>query len=95
MMFWLAIYFLDMKYYNRLLEGAVNAILELEQNKNAFLEKKEINLSTNIEKAFTERFKHENKSCWEKIKNGRNLFYLIVFIGLLIPCIICLIMMWR
>ena len=48
MLFWVAIWILDLRYYNRLLEGSVNAILELEKNKEVFLEKKEINLSSNI-----------------------------------------------
>ncbi len=93
MIFWLAIYCLDMRYYNRLLEGTVNAILELEKNKN-ILGKEGIKLSTNIENAFLKPFEHEEK-CWFKrnILGGRNGFYLFVFIGLLIPFIICIIMM--
>ena len=95
MMFWLAIYFLDMKYYNRLLEGSVNAILELEKNKNGFLEKG-IKLSTNIEYAFSRHFDHEDKCQFKRMfLGGRNGFYLFVFIGLLIPCVICFIMCLR
>jgi len=29
-LFWIAIWILDLRYYNRLLEGSVNAILEIE-----------------------------------------------------------------
>ena len=58
MMFWVGIFILDICYYNRLLEGAVNAILELEQNKDEFAKKKDIRLSTNIEMAFRKRFNH-------------------------------------
>lgn len=86
---WIAIWMLDLRYYNRLLEGSVNAILELEKNKESFLEKKEINLSSNIERAFKVRFEHENSGVQatrkEKRKdfiNGRNWFYGIVFVAL-------------
>jgi hypothetical protein len=97
-LFWVAIYLLDMHYYNRLLEGAVNAILNLEKNKNELLKKaeKEINLSINIENAFSQHFDHEDK-CWFKrmFLGGRNGFYLFVLIGLLIPCVFCFIMWLR
>lgn len=84
MLCWIAIWILDMCYYNRLLEGSVNAILELEKNKESFLEKKEIKLSSNIERAFKVRFEHEAKGWMDRICNGRNGFYLIVFIALVI-----------
>jgi len=51
MLFWVGIFFLDIFYYNRLLEGAVNAIMELEKSKDIFAKKKDIRLSTNIEMA--------------------------------------------
>jgi len=82
--FWIAIWVLDMCYYNRLLEGSVNAILELEKDKGKFLKKKEIKLSTNIEMAFRKRFQHEPKKICERVINGRNCFYLIVLVMLLI-----------
>jgi hypothetical protein len=95
MIFWLAIYCLDMKYYNRLLEGSVNAILELEKKKS-FLEKEGIKLSTNIENAFSKRFEHEEKSWFKRnFYGGRNGFYLYVLIGLFIPFIICVFMIWK
>ena len=42
-LFWIAIWILDLGYYNRLLEGAVNAILILEKNKEEFLKDKKLN----------------------------------------------------
>lgn len=45
---WVALYFLDMLYYHKLLEGAVKAILELEKDKQNGQNKKRINLSTKI-----------------------------------------------
>lgn len=82
-LFWIAVWILDLRYYNRLLEGSVNAILLLEKNKEEFLENKEINLSTNIENAFNQRFAHEPKGLIKRfLLNARNLFYSLVFIGL-------------
>ena len=66
---WKAIWKLDMEYYDRLLEGSVNAILELENNKKVFLEDKHIDLSTNIERAFHVKFKHESRDN-VKLKEG-------------------------
>ncbi len=87
---------LDMHYYNRLLEGTVDAILNLEKNKNGLLRKKEINLSSNIENAFSQHFDHEDKYWFKRMfLGGRNGFYLFVFIGLLIPCVFCFIMWLR
>lgn len=86
MLFWVAIWILDIRYYNRLLEGSVNAILKLEKNKNEFLVKKEINLSTNIERAFDEKFEHEKKGA-QRIYNSRNGFYICVLIALIIVLI--------
>jgi len=83
-LFWIAIWILDLGYYNRLLEGAVNAILLLEKNKEEFLKDKGIKLSTNIENAFHKRFNHEPKGCIKRIFSSRNGFYLIVFISLFI-----------
>ena len=79
---WISIWILDMRYYNRLLEGSVNAILELEQDKEKFLKGKEINLSSNIVRAFKVRFEHEAKGWMDRILNGRNGFYLIVLFAL-------------
>ena len=80
---WVAIWVLDLRYYNRLLEGSINAILELEKDKKKdFLEKKEINLSSNIEKAFKVKFEHEKRKGGEDFINGRTWFYGIVFFAL-------------
>lgn len=83
-LFWIAIWILDLRYYNRLLEGAVNAILILEKNKEKFFKDKEINLSTNIENAFYRRFPHEPKGFIKRFFSGRNGFYVIVLISLLL-----------
>lgn len=83
-LFWIAIWILDMRYYNRLLEGSVKAILELEKNKETFLAKKNINLSHCIKDAFSARFEHEPEGIYNRAKTGRNLFYIVVFSALII-----------
>lgn len=85
---WIAVWILDMCYYNRLLEGAVNAILELEKHKEDYMQQKEINLSTNIENAFSRRFPHEPTWCIKRSLNSRNSFYLIVLGGLVLICLL-------
>ncbi len=103
MLFWIAIWILDLRYYNRLLEGSVNAILELEKNKDKFLEKKKINLSINIERAFKVKFEHENggeveiqgNEIRKKFINGRTWFYKVVFIALWIFLLSTIFMYWR
>lgn len=89
---WVAIWILDLRYYNRLLEGSVNAILELEKNKERFFKNREIKLSTDIENAFHKRFDHERQGWWERTFNSRNGFYLIVFVALFLSTIF---MYWR
>ena len=101
---WSAIEKLDLQYYDRLLEGSVNAILELENDKEAFLDDSHIDLSVNIEKAFRVSFNHE---CPDKVilkKNetarlfvdGRRKFYNYVKCGLwmLLFLSVCL-CIWR
>ena len=100
MFFWIAIWILDLRYYNRLLEGSVNAILELERNKEGFLKSKHINLSSNIERAFKVKFEHESgreveiqrQETRKPFINGRKWFYVIVFsslVFLLICTVFC------
>jgi len=94
---WNAIWKLDMEYYDRLLEGSVNAILELENNKKGFLEDKHIDLSTNIERAFSVKFEHEFRDTVkpkgnETVKvcvDGRIKFYQYVQGGLYVLLGLC------
>lgn len=50
--FWIAIWILDIKYYNRLLLGAVRAILELEERSATETHVRSINMSSLISAAF-------------------------------------------
>lgn len=94
MLLWIAVWMLDMCYYNRLLEGAVNAILELEKNKADFMKKKDINLSSNIEDAFHKRFAHEVRGC-RRCFDGRNGFYVMVFAALSVILVVSIVMYRR
>src|SRR5262245_43882928 len=55
--FWLAIWVIDFCYYNRLLKGAVAALLEVERQSKAELYIQNINMSTKIEAAVAGRLK--------------------------------------
>jgi hypothetical protein len=66
---WLALYFLDMYYYNCLLQGAVESIITIEKQDNR------LKLSTTIEK---EVKKHKIF----KIFSAKKLFYLIIYVAL-------------
>lgn len=73
---WIAIFCLDFFYYNRLLNGAVSALKELEQATLEGSTPKGIKLSTVIEEEFT--LKKPAKAAW-----GVRFFYGIVFIFLI------------
>ncbi len=57
--FWIAIWILDLRYYNRLLLGAVDAILELENESKEGKPINKIILSTRIEEIATGKKKIE------------------------------------
>ena len=79
--FWIAIWCLDFRYYNRLLLGAVDELLRLERESHTHSHTKEIRLSTGIERAAFESM--PKKTLCKEIFLGRCLFYIIVFLGLL------------
>jgi hypothetical protein len=69
--FWIAICFLDFLYYNRLLIGAVRAIISLERKTDGLIE-----MSTSIESAFKKRnTNRDSNELW-----GVKAFYLIVLL---------------
>lgn len=73
---WIAIFFLDIFYYNRLLSGSVAAILELEKSTKTPTPKCEITLSTTISQEFD-----------AAVPSGTNfgvlVFYVLVFLLIL------------
>jgi len=75
MVFWCAVWILDLGYYDRLLAGAVDAlvIIESESVGSKFVDR--IDLSTKIEARV--------KSCSVRHKGHRRTFYVVVFLGLL------------
>jgi hypothetical protein len=83
--FWIAIWVIDVFYYNKLLIGAVSAIVVLEKMSNDTMWVRRLDISTKIENAvagigdapnydFSKRF---------KLAFGRRAFYLIVFFALI------------
>ena len=82
-LFWVAIWILDFKYYNRLLIGAVDALLEIEDlsKKQSFVNC--LNLSHKVEDAVAGENIRKNEYLHNKLSFGRKWFYLIVFVGLI------------
>jgi len=85
-LFWVAIWAIDFLYYNRLLHGAVKAILDLEKLSKDKTHTRYINISTEIELAVFgagQKPDHEMRKRRRKLARGRWLFYIIVFLALL------------
>ncbi len=76
--FWIAVWFLDLGYYNRLLAGAVDALLVIEKDSPGSMSVDRIELSTKIEKHI------ESGNGGGFIKNlSRIIFYALVLFALL------------
>lgn len=78
---WIAIWVLDIRYYNRLLLGAVRAILEVEKASKTKTRIIEINLSHRIEETVAGNFAGLRK---EPFWSGRQCFYWVVLIALIL-----------
>jgi len=85
---WVAIWVLDFRYYNRLLIGAVNALLDLEAKSKDSAQAVGLTLSTEIENAVKKRAPRAGSS-------GRWLFYSLVMIALLAGLGFSLVAAWR
>jgi hypothetical protein len=84
--FWIAIWILDFAYYNKLLIGAVAALIELERRSQTTNIVLEINLSTRIEESVRGDLAFPGTLTeWQKvnIRRGRVAFYSIVLVALL------------
>lgn len=84
--FWIAIWIVDVFYYNRLLLGAVDAIITLEEISKTKTHIREIDISTKIERAVageSTTVRAENVERYRKLAFGRRAFYTIVFVALL------------
>lgn len=85
--FWVAVWILDMTYYNRLLLGAVDALILIEKESQSSNSVDKILLSTKIEERVRSRQLTNNRSL--------HLFYLIVFMALLLTLILAICMFRR
>jgi hypothetical protein len=79
-LFWIAIWIIDFRYYNRLLIGAVAALIALENASKSRSRVRHIDMSTRVENAVAAR-----GEMWRSIKSGlgRWAFYVIVFVALI------------
>lgn len=82
--FWVAAWILDFKYYNRLLRGAVDALLELEELTKTKTHIKELNLSRIIEGTVASKGTKTDKKPHRQLSSGIMWFYFVVLSGLLI-----------
>jgi hypothetical protein len=97
---WTAICYLDLGYYNKLLEGSVKAILEIEKIAAEQHYPVPLNLSITIESVI-QGLSPSNESgsyiktifrrIWSFLRCGRYMFYTLVFIGLIFASYISLV----
>lgn len=88
--FWIAIWVIDFKYYNRLLLGAVLAIIDLETASKKSGIVNEIKLSQEIERAVSGDLKTEEKGIAGELSAGRWWFYSLVFAALFLGFLVSL-----
>ncbi len=84
-LFWIAIWILDFTYYNKLLVGAVSALIELENRSKASTLTSEITLSTRVEESVRGSLRFAAPLTTKekyRIKFGRWAFYVVVLIVL-------------
>jgi len=82
--FWIAIWCLDMGYYNRLLGGAVNAIIELEKTTSRQTEfDSEIKMSRDIEAQFRKTWWNHNKRSYDGVVAFYAIVLAVLFVGVL------------
>jgi len=79
--FWVAVWVLDLGYYDRLLTGAVDALLDIEKKSQDSKFVDRIDLSTKIEESVT--------SGGSGNKAFRHTFYVLVFLALLAALMLC------
>ena len=86
--FWIAIWILDFCYYNRLLLGAVDALLALENASTSSRRIGHLDLSTRIE-ATVRRNEPRWSAEYRGRAKGRWAFYLLVFAVLAVATVVC------
>jgi hypothetical protein len=81
--FWIAIWVIDFLYYNRLLLGAVRALLDIEKLSETKTHVRQIDMSTKIERAVAGQLSVCGDGLRvEQLSRGRWFFYVIVFVAL-------------
>jgi hypothetical protein len=80
-LFWIAIWFLDFRYYNRLLFGAVAGIIEIEKRSEKSTTISQLRLSHLIEQAVVGDVHSLSRAGW---LSGRHWFYILVLFALLL-----------
>ena len=100
LIFWIAIWILDFRYYTRLLVGAVSALICLEKRSVSETHVSEINISTLIENSVDNaKYKHkitpEERKKRNRLAAGRWWFYGLVFFALFIAFVISLVQLCR
>lgn len=86
-LFWIAVWIIDFRYYNRLLLGAVDAIIDLEERSKEHKHVFHIEISTKIESAVEGKsslHSKEKQKKYARLSEGRWAFYMIIFGALLI-----------
>jgi hypothetical protein len=83
-LFWIAIWIVDFRYYNKLLIGAVAALMALEEASKTQSRVRHINMSTMIEKAVACELPGPAKRRRLKLAIGCWAFYVIVFLALIL-----------
>jgi hypothetical protein len=84
-LFWIAIWILDFAYYNKLLVGAVSALIELENRSKVSSTLSQITLSTRVEEAVRGTLQFATPLTIKerlRIRFGRWAFYVVVLIVL-------------
>ncbi len=81
--FWIAIWVLDFGYYNLLLRGAVDALIDIEDMSKRTNRVQSLDLSHKIEAAVT-----RSGGSGPRARGGRWLFYVIVFIPLVAAAVV-------
>jgi hypothetical protein len=87
--FWIAIWILDFCYYNRLLLGAVDALLAVEKASTSGRRIGHLDLSTRIE-ATVRRSEPRSPADDRGGEKGRWAFYLLVFAVLAVATVVCI-----
>jgi hypothetical protein len=86
---WIAIWIIDFTYYNKLLIGAVVALMDLEAASKRGVRVQAIQLSTTVERAVEGRLGRLGFRRWLRLSFGRWAFYILVMLALISAMWLC------